>query len=62
MKDHISSLLKLAKNEQENGLKVVFDQILGDLEWINSKYDYCKSLKLLFLGVGLDNLFYRETS
>ena len=61
MKDHISALLKLSKEEQESGLKVLFDQILGDLDWIDSKW-HCKSIKQLFLGVELDNLFYREKS
>ena len=61
MKDHISALLKLSNEEQESGLKSLFDQILGDLDWINEDY-YCKSIKQLFLGVELDNLFYREES
>ena len=61
MKDHISALLKLSKEEQESGLEVLFDQILGDLDWIDEDY-YCKSIKQLFLGVELDNLFYREKS
>ena len=63
MKDHISSLLKLSKEEQENGLKALFDQMFADFEWINSGYkNYCKSIKQLFLGVELENLFYRKTS
>ena len=62
MKDHISSLLKLSKEQQENGLKVLFDQIFGDLDWINSRDGYCKSIKQIFLGVELENLFYRKTS
>ena len=61
MKEHISALLKLSNEEQESGLKSLFDQILGDLDWINSAR-YCKSIKQLFLGVELDNLFYREKS
>ncbi len=62
MKDHISALLKLSKEEQESGLKVLFDQILGDLDWITHYRGYCKSIKQLFLGVELDNLFYRKQS
>ena len=34
-----------------------------DFEWL-TKYDgyYCKPIKQLFLGVELENLFYRKTS
>ena len=65
MKDHISSLLTLSKEEQEKALKGLFDQIFDDLNWINGrnyKGAYCKSIKQLFQDVELDNLFYRETS
>ncbi len=63
MKDHISSLLTLSKEEQEKALKGLFGHIFDDLEWVNEDYyGYCKSLKQLFLGVELNNLFYRETS
>ncbi len=65
MKDHISSLLTLSKEEQKKALKGLLGQIFDDLKWINGrKYgeEYCKSLKQLFLGVELDNLFYRKTS
>ena len=66
MKDHISSLLTLSKEEQEKALKGLFGHIFDDLKWINGKSrnreEYCKSIKQLFLGVELDNLFYRETS
>ena len=34
--------------------------MFADLVWINS--GYCKSIKQLFLGVELENLFYRKTS
>ncbi len=61
MKEHISALLKLSNEEQESGLKSLFYQILGDLDWIDDDYN-CKSIKQLFLGVELDNLFYREKS
>jgi hypothetical protein len=62
MKDHILALLKLAQEKQKIKLKVLFDKILGDLDWIDHYDDYCKSVKLVFLGVSLDNLFYRQTS
>ena len=61
MKDHISSVLTLSKEEQEKALKGLFGHIFDDLEWVNDD-DYCKSLKQLFLGIELNNLFYRETS
>ena len=61
MKDHISSLLTLSKEEQEKALKGLFGHIFDDLKWVDSDI-YCKSLKQLFLGVELDNLFYREIS
>ncbi len=61
MKDHILALLKLSNEEQESALKVLFDQILGDLDWIDHD-KFCKSIKQLFLGVELENLFYRKTS
>ena len=67
MKDHISSVLTLSKEEQEKALKGLFGHIFDDLKWINGKSrnnyeEYCKSIKQLFLGVELDNLFYREKS
>ena len=66
MKDHISSVLTLSKEEQEKALTTLLNQIFDDLKWINGREvfgdEYCKSLKQLFLGVELDNLFYRETS
>ena len=66
MKDHISSVLTLSKEEQEKALTTLLNQIFDDLKWINGKCfnreEYCKSIKQLFLGVELDNLFYRETS
>ena len=67
MKDHISSLLTLSKEEQEKALKGLFSHIFDDLKWINGRdilhsEEYCKSIKQLFLGVELDNLFYRKTS
>ena len=60
MKDHILSLLKLAKEEQLNGFKVLFDQLFEDILWINEEW-YC-SVRLHFLEMELNNLFYRETS
>ncbi len=37
--------------------------MFNDLKWINSGYkNYCKSIKQHFLGVELENLFYRKTS
>ena len=37
--------------------------MFADFEWINSGYkNYCKSIKQHFLGVELENLFYRKTS
>ena len=65
MKDHISSVLTLSKEEQEKALTTLLGQIFDDLQWIKGgKYGevYCKSLKQLFLDVELDNLFYREKS
>ena len=35
--------------------------MFADLEWIDDE-DYCKSIKQHFLGVELENLFYRKTS
>ncbi len=50
MKDHISSVLKLSNEEQENGLKALIKKIFDDLEWItNTVYDYCKTIKHIFL-------------
>jgi hypothetical protein len=61
MKDHISSVLKLSNEEQENGLKALIKRIFDDLEWINSDR-YCKTIKHIFLELQLDNMFFRETS
>ena len=35
--------------------------MFNDLKWIKSN-EYCKSIKQHFLGVELENLFYRKTS